>query len=176
MKSNIFLLGLLILAGCATNVVGIYNPGSLSSVPSTFHVFSPDEEDSSSPQKQKIDQQFVDIITAGLEARGLNKSSLPDIYVSFMINVHTSEDLNQNNINPYDYRYRYYNYGYYDPNRFNSQSYKEGVFIIDIRNADNKLVWQGSKSFKLSARRSSTEELLVACREIIADFDPARIN
>ena len=172
--TNVFILGLLFLAACSSRVVGIYNPGSLASKPQSFHVYSSDRDRENLPEKEKFDQQLIDIISESLTAKGLQKSSLPDLYVSFIINVHSTEELNQTAFSPYDYRFRYY--GYYDPMRFNSQTYKQGVLIIDIRNADNNLVWQGSKTFKLSARHSSTEELLASCREIITEFDPEQAN
>lgn len=176
MKNSAFVLFLLLLAGCASKVVGIYNSGSLPRTPNSFHVYFPDEEESLSIERQKFDQELAEIIVTGLEGKGLKESSLPDLYVSFMISIHTTEETNQNNMSPFDYRYRYNNYGMYDPMRFDSQSYKEGVLIVDFKNADNILVWQGSKSFKLSARRSSTEELLTSCREIIAAFEPAKVK
>ena len=176
LKVSFYLSGIIFLAACSTKVVGIYNSGSLSAPPKSFHVYFPEEEESFSKERQKLDQQLVEIIFAELESRQLKKSSLPDLYVSFIISVHTSEEINENNMNPYDYRYRNYNYGYYDPYRFNSRSYKEGVFIIDIRNSDNKLVWQGSKSFKLNAKNSSSEELIATCREVIASFDPGQVR
>lgn len=175
-KSKAVITLCLLLAGCAAKVVGIYNPGSLKATPKTYHVYFPEAEDSFSPERQQLDQQLVDIITQGLANKNLKLSSLPDLYVSFIISVHTTEEFNQNNLNPFDMRYRYYNYGFYDPSLINSQAYKEGVFIIDIKNGENKLVWQGSKSFKLNARKSSSEELLQSCREIIAAFDPALVN
>lgn len=175
-RSSIGVLFLVIISSCSPQVVGIYNPGSLSATPRSFHVYYPEEETSFSPERKAFDKQLGDILTEVLEEKGLSQSSIPDLYVSFIISVHATEDFNQNNISPYDYRYRYSNFGYYDPNRVSSRSYKEGVLIVDVKNGDNKLVWQGSKSFKLNAKRSSTEELLTYCREIIASFDPQQTN
>jgi hypothetical protein len=176
MKNSLAIVSFLLLAGCSAKVVGIYNPGSLEATPKTFYVYFPEAEDSFSPERQKLDQQLVEIISQSLTGKGLTKSSIPDLYVSFIISVHTTEEFNQNNMNPYDFRYRYYNYGFYDPTLFNSQSYKEGVLIIDIKNGENILVWQGSKSFKLNARKSSSDELLDSCLEIMAAFDPQLTN
>jgi hypothetical protein len=173
-KTSVLILGLFSLASCASRVVGIYNPGSLNGPPKTFHVYATKDEGKVAAEKQEFDQQLMTIIAETLESKNLKKSSLPDLYVSFIISVHSTEELNQTAFSPYDYRFRYYNY--YDPMRFNSQTYKQGVLIIDIRNADNKLVWQGSKSFKLNARNSSTEELFTSCREIITEFDPAQAH
>lgn len=176
MKNRAFLLFIFLLAGCSSNVVGIYNAGSMPRKPASFHVYFPDEEESLSAERQKLDLDLAKIIISGLKGKGLSESSIPDLYVSFIISIHTTEETNQTNLSPYDYRYRYNNYGMYDPVRFDSQSYKQGVLIIDIKNADNILVWQGSKSFKLSARKSSTEELLTACQEIITAFETAKVN
>ena len=161
---------LLFMASCSSQVVGIYNPGSLTRPPQSFHVLVDHKDSNVSAEQQQFDERLIDIITSSLESKGLKQSSLPDLYVSFIISVHSSEEINETAYSPYDYRFRYYNY--YDPTRFNSRTYKEGILIIDIRNLDNQLVWQGSKSFKLSARNSSTDELITSCREIIAEFDP----
>lgn len=162
---------LVLFAGCSPKVVGIYNSGTLKSIPKSYHVYATDEVESLSEDGQVFDQRLVTIITDDLDAKGLTESSLPDIYISFMISVHSSEETTQTSYSRYDY-YRYYNYGYYDPNQFNNRTYKQGVLIIDIKNVNNKLVWQGSKAFKMSSKQSSREELLMACQEIIAGFDP----
>lgn len=164
----------LLLASCSPNVVGIYNPGSLKSTPTSYHVYSSDEIELRSEKEQEFDQKLVNIIAQNLDSKGLENSSLPDIYISFIINVHSTEETQQTNYNSYDYRYN--NNRYYDPYRYESQSYKQGVLIIDVKNADNKLVWQGSGSFKLSAKKSSREELLARCLEIISSYDPKKIN
>lgn len=174
LTTGFYIISFLIMTSCSSRVVGIYNPGSLSGKPQSFHVYTTDRKGENTLEKEKFDRQIINIISENLVAKGLKKSSLPDLYVSFIISVHSSEELNQTAYSPFDYRFNYY--GYYDPMRFNSRTYKQGVLIIDIRNADNKLVWQGSKSFKLSARNSSTEELLISCREIIAEFDPEQVN
>jgi hypothetical protein len=109
-----------------------------------------------------------------LESKGLRPSSLPDIYVSFVINIHTSEETTVDNYSRYDYNRRYYNYGYMNPDFYNTNQYKEGVLIIDIKNADNKLIWQGSKTFKVKSRASLRESLPQICQEIIASFDLSR--
>ena len=176
LKNSYLIAALFLLAACSAKVVGIYNPGSLPATPKSFHVYYPEEEDSFSPERQKLDQDLVQILTDKLKSKGLKESSIPDLYVSFIISVHTTEDFNQNTLSPYDMRNRYYRMGYYDPNQFNTQRYKEGVLIVDLKNSDNKLVWQGSKSFKLNARRSSIDELLESCREIITQFDPALVR
>lgn len=165
-----------ILASCAPKVVGIYNAEVLKSTPKSFHVYSIDEVKSLSEEEQEFDQKLISIITKNLISKGLKESSLPELYVSYMISVHSSEEVKDTNPNRYDPYYRYYNYSYIDPLRIDTRTYKQGVLIIDIKNDDNKLVWQGSKSFKLSSRKSSKEELIVICQEIIALFDPAQLN
>lgn len=164
----------LVLLGCSPKVVGIYNEGALKTVPKTFHLYATDEVESLSLEEQEFDNKLLSIIREDLNAKGLSESSLPDIYISFIINVHASEETTQNTMSRFDY-YRFYNYGYYDPTQFTSRTYKQGVLIIDIKNYDNKLVWQGSKAFKLSSRKSSRNELLIACQEIIAGFDPVKV-
>ena len=54
---------------------------------------------------------------------------------------------------------------------YSTQSYKTGVFIVDIKNSRGKLVWQGSKTFKLKSKQSVQATLPEICQEVIAAFD-----
>lgn len=175
-KSRILLSVLVgFLTSCAPKVVGIYNSEVLKSTPTSFHVYSTDEVKALSEEEQEFDQKLTSVIVKNLLSKGLIESSLPDLYISYMISVHSSEETNEANPNRYD-RYRYNNYSYNDPMRMDTRSYKQGVLIIDIKNDDNKLVWQGSMSFKLSSKKSSKEELLLTCQEIIGSFEPPQLN
>ena len=176
MKSKIaFLAVLLFLSACSAKVIGIYNLEVVKTVPKTFHIYLPDELKSLSEQEKETDQKLAAIIRQDLLSKELKESSIPDLYISYIINVHSSQEINQPSYSRYDY-YRYYNYGYYDPSRLNTKTYKQGVVIIDIRNQENKLVWQGSKSFKLSSKKNSRDELNTIFQEIIASFNPQELR
>ena len=161
------------LFGCAPQVVGIYNSDQVKIEPKTFYVYGIEDVKSLSDAEKQLNKRLVDIINDDLEMKGLKKSSLADIYVSFMVNVHTSQETRETPINSYNYRY--YNYNYLNPYNSSTQNYKEGVFIIDVKNQDNKLVWQGNKTFKLKSRDSVQEVLPVICAEVINSFDLNRL-
>lgn len=159
------------LGACAPKVVGIYNPNQLKAKPKTFYVYGIEELKSLSEQEQKLNTQLVEIISTDLTRKGLKQSALADIYISFIINVHSSQESREQPMNYFDYRYNNYLF----PTNISTQNYKEGVFIIDIRNQDNKLVWQGNKTFKLSSRESVREILPELCEEVINSFDLTRL-
>ena len=51
------------------------------------------------------------------------------------------------------------------------QNYKEGVLIIDVKNNDGRLIWQGSKTFKTRSKHNISESLPEICREVITAYD-----
>jgi hypothetical protein len=166
-KSNILVIIVLALSGCATKIVGIYNYSAINKTPATYFVRPPGEYASLSIDNQRIDSLIQTVISKSLELKGLRPSSLPDLYVSYIINVHTSSETRQDNYNPYN-RYRY-NYNYYY--NYSTSNYKEGVLIIDIKNDDKILVWQGSKTFKIRSKQSVEELLPEICREIMTAYN-----
>lgn len=166
-------MAVILLAGCSPKVASIYNTASIKSKPQSFYINPLDQLQTKAEGEVNLSYQLETIVQENLESKGLKPSSLPDIYVSFVINIYTSEETTVNDYNRYNYN-RYNNYGYMDPNFFNTNQYKEGVLIIDIKNADDKLVWQGSKTFKVKSRASVKETLPELCREIIATFDLSR--
>jgi hypothetical protein len=158
------LVVILILAGCATKVVSIYNYSNTNKNPSTFFVSPSSEYASLSLANKKIDSLLQKVISKTLGLKGLKVSSLPDLYVSYIINVHTSSETQTESNYPYDR----YNYSYYQ--NFSTRNYKEGVLIIDIKDNRGKLIWQGSKSFKIHSKQSVEELLPEICQEIITTY------
>jgi hypothetical protein len=163
-KSYLLVIIILMLSGCATKIVGIYNYSAIDKTPATYFVHLPGES-ASSIDNQRIDSLLQTVISKSLELKGLRSSSLPDLYVSYLINVHTSSETQQDNYNPYNR----YNYNYYY--NYSTRNYKEGVLIIDIKNDDKILVWQGSKTFKIRSKQSVEELLPEICREIMTAYN-----
>lgn len=163
---------ILFLTGCSPRVVGIYNDG-VGRNAKTFMILLPEKKSELSDENIRLVEEVQEIINNSLLNKGLEPSRLPDLYLSYMINVHTASDTQPDNYN-YN-RFNYYNYYSNNPYYgFSSRTYKEGVFIIDIRNADNLLVWQGSREFKLRSRESIPDVLPEICQEVIAEFNPPR--
>ena len=155
----------LMLSGCATKVVSIYNSNVADIKANTFFVEPTNEYASLSEDNQRVDSIMQAVINKSLGLKGLKVSSLPDLYVSYIINVHTSSETQQDNYSPYN------RYNYYNPYNYSTRNYKEGVLIIDIKNDDGKLIWQGSKTFKVRSKRSVEELLPEICREIMTAYN-----
>ena len=164
-KNYLLVIIILMLSGCAPKIVGIYNYSAINKTPATYIVHPPDKYASLSIDNQRIDSLLQVVISNSLELKGLRQSSLPDLNVSYIINVHTSSVTQQDNYNPYNR----YNYDYYY--NYSTRNYKEGVLIIDIKNDDKILVWQGSKTFKIRSKQSVEELLPEICREIMAAYN-----
>jgi hypothetical protein len=167
MKTGLCLLVIYIflLPGCATKVVSIYNYDIIIKNPSTFLIIPASESTSLSADNKKLDSKLQTIISNSLEIKGLKDSAIPDLYVSYIISVHTSSETQQDNYSQYN-RY-YYSYPY----NYSTRNYKEGVLIIDVKNDDGKLIWQGSKTFKITSKQSVEELLPEICREIITAYN-----
>jgi hypothetical protein len=166
MKAGSYILIIiLILSGCAPKVVSIYNHDVTNKNPNSFLVNPASEYASRSVTNQKIDSLLQAVISQSLSLKGLKISALPDLYVSYVIDVHTSSETQQDNYSPYN-RYSY-NYPY----NYSTRNYKEGLLIIDIKNNLGKLIWQGSKTFKIRSKQSVEELLPEICREIMIAYN-----
>ena len=169
-KNSILIIIALLISGCAPKVVGIYNDSAFNKNLRTFIVSNPNGENSLSDENKLLDDRLNDIITTSLENKGLKTSSLPDLYVSYMTSVYNTSETTSNS-NNYGNPYSRNNYMYQNPYDNTTTSYKTGVFIIDIKNSQNKLVWQGSKTFKLKSKQSVQAILPEICQEVITAFD-----
>jgi len=166
-RNSLLILTLWILAGCATKVASIYNYEVAKKRHTTF-LLHHSEYDTLSADNNNLDNELFAIINENLRQRGLKSSALPDLYVSYIIKVHTStESQRNNNYNNYNYANRFNS-----PYNYSTQNYKEGVLIIDIKNNDGKLIWQGSKTFKIRSKHNIRDSLPEICQEVISAYDP----
>lgn len=168
--NNIYLLLAIFSIGCSTQVVSIYNTDVSNSALKTFRVRPSNNISSMSSENIYLDSLLSNIISTSLAEKGLKISSIPDLYASYMVSVHSSTSDQPNNFNPYS------RYNYMDPyfNNYQTRTYKEGVLIIDLKNDRGKLIWQGSKTFKLKTRQSVVELLPELCKEIISSYELGR--
>ena len=162
--ASYILIIILTLSGCAPKVVSIYNHEVTNKNPNSFLVNSANEYSSRSVANQKIDSLLQAVISQSLSLKGLKISAVPDLYVSYVIDVHTSSETQQDNYSPYN-RYSY-NYPY----NYSTRNYKEGLLIIDIKNNRGKLIWQGSRTFKIRSKQSVEMLLPEICREIMIAY------
>ena len=84
--------------------------------------------------------------------------------MSYLVNVYRSSEVRNDN----DYPYCGYDFMY--PHYFSTGENEEGVLIIDLKNHDGELVWQGTKQFNLTNVEEVREILPVICRKIIKTY------
>jgi hypothetical protein len=163
-KHFLFIMLPLLFTGCAATVVSIYNSDIGNNQPTTY-LLQALEEDSLSEENKKLNDELIAVINKSFQQKGLKPSALPDLYISYLISVHTSSETQRNNYNS--------NYSnYYNPSsNYSTNNYKEGVLIIDVKNSDSKLVWQGSKTIKVRSRHYVGEYLPEVCREILTYYN-----
>jgi len=163
LKYFLFITLPLLFTGCAANVVSIYNSDIANKKPSTY-LLQPLEEESLSEENKKVNNELIAVINESLKQKGLKPSAIPDLYISYIISVHTSSETQRNN-----YSNNYSNY--YNPSfNYSTKNYKEGVLIIDIKNNNGKLVWQGSKTIKVRSKHNVGEYLPEVFQEILTYY------
>ncbi len=160
----------LALGGCSEQVLTFYNQSLANEAYRSFMVTAPEEDNEMPPQAALLDKQLRAIITTDLLNKGFAESALPDLYVSYFVSTQATTETTSSRANPYGYPYSY-GYGYpYSPYDYNTttREYKTGVLVIEIKNAAGKLVWQGSKAFKVRSKETLAAVLPAVCKEIMA--------
>ena len=109
LKVKLLSMAIIFLLGCSPRVVGIYNEG-VGKNAKTFMILLPDKKTELTEENIRLDEQLQEIIKNSLGDKGLEPSRLPDLYLSYMINVHTASDTQHDNYN--FNRFNYYNYYY----------------------------------------------------------------
>lgn len=156
----------LILTGCAASkVISFYVEDEDYIYFTTFSFYRRDVSALNSEQK-KLDSLIEQTITEGLFAKGYSKSHPSDVYVSFQFTTSNTSTSQVNN--PYSLGRSYY--PYYKNYDFNVTQYKEGVLLIELHNQNDKLIWQGSKTFKVRNSKDIKQLLLQDAAEIIGAF------
>ena len=104
-----------------------------------------------------------------LKARGLTKSSSPDILVSLFTKSREKININDNNFGGFWYPW------YYGANNIQVSSYTEGTLFIDLLDASKKeLVWQGIGTGVLHTRSMEKKEERVRefVQKIMENYPP----
>ena len=172
MRNTSFYVWIILLMACGgTRVVSFYNPTYERNKYKSFTIRENYDHDKLSREHQKLDSLILDEVRKGFLSLGYKESSLPDLYVTFQINLNTtSETHTERN---YYSGYNYYGYSPYPYNIYTT-NYKEGVVILEVRNDNNKLVWQGSKDFKVKKGKETSELLIETIGEIARSFKPLK--
>jgi len=165
-KLTLFIL-LLFIGACSPKVVSFYvvDKGKISV--DTFSFYARDTKELR-PQQKEIDSLIELSITNELLKKGFKELIESDIIVSYQITLGISSTSNVNNQHFNNYRY---NRMYYPDYNVTTTNYKEGVLLIEFWNKDEKLIWQGSKSFKVRKSMDTQKLLIEYAKEIASAFN-----
>ena len=115
------------------------------------------------PQQQELDSLIELTISNELIRKGFEKQGSSDVYVGYKVSLGTSSTTSID-------RQRYTSPVYYPNNNMSTTHYTEGVLLIEIYSKEEKLLWQGSKAFKVGKSTNTRMHLLKYSEEIISSF------
>lgn len=123
------------------------------------------------PQLKSLDSLIEVAISNELVNKGYILKGNSDVYISFSITTGSSNTTNVDNQRFQNNR-SFNNRNYFPYYSTTTTDYKEGVLLIELWSKDEKLLWQGSKPFKVK-KSVDTQVLLVSyAQEITASFKP----
>ena len=111
----------------------------------------------------EVDKKIQHSIETELINKGCKKANPSDVYISFKI---TTETNISNQIN----RPSNYYQGYSPYYNISTSQYKEGVMVFEFWSDNDKLLWQGSKTFKVRKSQELKELLVQYAMEITSSF------
>ncbi len=161
MKTLIQIILFVLLSACSSNIISFYVINENKIELSTFSFYER-KTNNLTPEIKKFDSLVEQSISEALISKGYVKQSYSDVYISYHITTGTTSSSNIDN--------NRYNNNYSPYQNVNTTHYKEGVLLIEVFSKQDKLLWQGSKAFKV--RKSiDTKELLIAyAKEITNSF------
>lgn len=121
-----------------------------------------------------VKNRILNSITTNLSAKGLNKSTNPDLIVDVDIKTKNKKDYSNTNVNvstSFGKRWRFRTgVGKTYSKEIN---YTEGSMVINlIDEKTNQLVWKGSMTDVLNDKSSNQENINAAITKILASFPP----
>ncbi len=165
MKQRFILFLLIItLSACSSGVISFYVIDESKIDFESFSFYARNEKNLR-PQQLELDSLIERAISTELEQKGFAKKIYSDIYISYKITLGTTSTSN------FD---RHQNYSsYYYPNyNVSTSHYKEGVILIEFYTKNDKLLWQGSKAFKVGKSKNIKLLLIEYAKEIAHSFKP----
>ena len=117
-------------------------------------------------------KRIMRAVEAELIAKGMTKSSNPDVLVSLFTKSRERININENNFG-YGFGWNPWMWG--GPNRINVNQYTEGTLFLDIIDARKKeLVWQGigSGALRMSNMEKREARIKEFVKEIMAKYPP----
>ncbi|MFD0993229.1 DUF4136 domain-containing protein [Tenacibaculum geojense] len=119
-------------------------------------------------------KRIMRAIEAELIAKGMQKSSTPDVLVSIFTKSRERVNINDNNWG-YGYGWGWNPWMWNGANRLNVNQYTEGTLFLDVIDANKKeLVWQGIGTGALSLRdvERKEEKIKEFVKEILSKYPP----
>ena len=165
MKNSLLIILIWLSASCATKVVSTDNFSIAPKEPLTFLIHPADNYASLSAGNKKLDLELQQVLTDGLIKKGLIVAAEPDLYVEYLVNVYSSPEVRS------DYNYPYCGSNFMYPKTYTVVNNKEGVLIIDLKNNQGEIVWQGTKPFNIISIQEVQEMLPDICRKIIRTYN-----
>lgn len=170
-KTSAFWL-LVLFVGCSTGkVVSYVNDDAGITRSSTFGLVRSTPKEELTDMQREMDSLMLKALKSEFENLGYQTSRTPDLFVSYQVVLNNTSESRVNQPSYYDRR-NYYPYGYnYNVTTY---EYREGVIIAEAKDANGKLLWQGSRNFKVGkSKKVSTKDLLISTlREVAASFPP----
>lgn len=117
-------------------------------------------------------KRIMRAVEAELIAKGMTKSSNPDVLISLFTKSRERININENNFG-YGFGWNPWMWG--GPNRINVNQYTEGTLFLDIIDAKKKeLVWQGigSGALRMSNMEKRDARIKEFVKEIMAKYPP----
>ena len=125
------------------------------------------------PIKNLDKKRILRALEANLVAKGMSKSSSPDLLISLFTKSRERININDNRFNGFWYPW------YYTPNPVIVSQHTEGTLFIDLLDAKNKeLVWQGVGTGALIMRNSKEREVRMKefVNEIMLKYPPGNLQ
>ena len=174
MKKFIALLGISLLASCSSVFVLTDHDSSVDfSQYKSFAYYKSqiDEVDLSDLDKRRI----LKALDTTLQAKGLIKSEVPDLLVSF--ETKAKQKVYVNNFNTWGWGWGW-NPWFWGPNYSNVSSQTEGTLYINLIDAQSKqLVWQGKGRGNISEyTKERDKRIAYFVGEIVSMYPPELIN
>ncbi len=157
---------LFLISTCTPKVISFYVVDANKISVDSFSFYARDTKELR-PQQKELDSLIERSITSELLKKGYKKIGESDIIVSYQITLGTSSTSNVNNQHFNNYQY---NRVYYPDYNVTTTNYKEGVLLIEFWNKDEKLLWQGSKTFKVRKSVDTKEMFIEYAKEITSAF------
>jgi len=170
MRIIIYILAALFISACSPKSLSFYVMDESGIDYTTFSFYARDRQNLIE-QKATLDSIIEHVITTQLIKKGYTHASPSEMYISYKIMSDKTFKNHNNYYNPYPQNGLRYPTNYNNLyNNYYVTERKEGVLMIELYNNNDKLIWQGSKAYKVG-RSTDIRALLINHIELImADF------